>query len=458
MKSNSINFGTVTLLIVALMLSSASASTKSSWKDATTRNTVEAYNQFLLKYPKSEYAETARLKVKDLRWQGAISTSTIASYEAFIQAYPGDPLCKEATVRIEKLSWQATEKENGPEAYRTFLSKYPTNEFATRARQKLETFSWEEAKRLGTVESYRKHLSTYPDGQFKVEAITKIEDLRHTAMISAAQAGNIQVIASLLDEGLNVNAPISQGKAALHFASATGQVAVVEFLIRKGANVDLAATNASGVTPLILAAINGHADVVKTLLKSKANPEKGTAEGATPLIFASMKGYVPVIEALLEVGANANAKTQDGWTALLLSAREGKEDALKLLLNKGGDPSVVTSNGESAMDLAFHGRHYAILKNLLERKFPSPADSPPLSAIEEAIRKEIGRKVELAAGRRIDVSVVAVSGPRPETGDRIVYADTALAGGGFYLGLGTVRYFRVTKNSQNEWTAEMVEK
>lgn len=64
-----------------------------------------------------------------------------------------------------------------------------------------------------------------------------------------------------------------------------------------------------GQTALILAARNGHLEVVEALLKAGADPDHATADGRTALIMAAEGGHATVVESLLRAGADPNLAT-----------------------------------------------------------------------------------------------------------------------------------------------------
>ena len=75
----------------------------------------------------------------------------------------------------------------------------------------------------------------------------------------------------------------------------------------------------------MLAAVNGHAAVVKLLLQAGADTEAKriqvpgrlhSGEGETALIAASKEGQTAIVELLLEAGANKEAKGKMRKTAL----------------------------------------------------------------------------------------------------------------------------------------------
>ncbi len=87
-------------------------------------------------------------------------------------------------------------------------------------------------------------------------------------------------------------------------------------------------------TFLIIAAGNGHLDVVKALLKNKAQVDKTDSFQMTPLMAAAANGSLDVVQFLLANGANPKAKDKDGKD-MLAAAKEGEnEDVIKLIKSK----------------------------------------------------------------------------------------------------------------------------
>jgi ankyrin repeat protein len=114
-------------------------------------------------------------------------------------------------------------------------------------------------------------------------------------------------------------------------AAKTGDIAAVQQLLQKGANVE--ALGQSGVTPLMLASNNGHADVVKLLLGAKANVNAISQDGLTPLYGASQKdGHPDIVKLLLAAGANTEATARNGATPLEVASGDGAAEVVKLLL------------------------------------------------------------------------------------------------------------------------------
>ena len=58
------------------------------------------------------------------------------------------------------------------------------------------------------------------------------------------------------------------------------------------------------------------------------------ASGLTPLMQAAYEGHLGVAELLVDKGADVNAKDKVGWTALTCAACEGHLEVVKLLKDR----------------------------------------------------------------------------------------------------------------------------
>jgi ankyrin repeat protein len=101
-----------------------------------------------------------------------------------------------------------------------------------------------------------------------------------------------------------------------------------------------ATADASGTTPLLLAAASNDTAQVRALLKGGANPNVKNKLETTPLLEAAFHSNTEVIKALLDAGADPNVAGADGQTPLMLVARGSNVTAAKLLLAKGANPNA----------------------------------------------------------------------------------------------------------------------
>lgn len=97
-----------------------------------------------------------------------------------------------------------------------------------------------------------------------------------------------------------------------------GQVEDVRRVLQESPNVD--GFDATGRTPLMIAARAGNLEIARLLLAAGASPDKANAIGTTPLMYAKThsfaKGDTAVLELLLQHGADVNAVDGHGLTVL----------------------------------------------------------------------------------------------------------------------------------------------
>lgn len=196
-----------------------------------------------------------------------------------------------------------------------------------------------------------------------------------TALHEASWSGRVGVINLLLDHGADVECKTRYGWTAIHFAAWNGHMGAVRDLMKRGAAINV--NNVYGWTPLHAASARGHETIVRLLLDRGADIEAETSYGWTPLFSAVPKEHVKTLALLLERGANPDAHNSYGGTALHRAARAGSKATVSLLLEHGASRSIKSVYGTTAMEEAeFHG-----LEDIIQR-FNSPPDLGT-EAIEE---------------------------------------------------------------------------
>ncbi|MGC1181946.1 ankyrin repeat domain-containing protein [Legionella sp.] len=163
-------------------------------------------------------------------------------------------------------------------------------------------------------------------------------------------------------EKAKINGP---GGSWLYIAAMNGHLEVVKILLKQGADVH--AVTKKGFTPLYSAAHQGHLKVVKTLLEQGANVNAMSNEDVTPLCIAARNGHLEVVKILLEQGADVNVVTKKGFTPLHFAAENGHLKVVKELLEQGADVNAVTKKGFTPLHFAAENDHLEVVKELLEQ-------------------------------------------------------------------------------------------
>ncbi|CAD6446264.1 b7a5bf77-39d6-4c44-a99b-040df980e6b2, partial [Sclerotinia trifoliorum] len=92
----------------------------------------------------------------------------------------------------------------------------------------------------------------------------------------------------------------------------------IQRLLKRGVESDL--SNPRKVTPLWIAATNGHIEVVRLLLETKSvNVNATSVSGRSPIFYPAVNGHEEIVKLLLNTEANPTFIDTEGDTALLVS-------------------------------------------------------------------------------------------------------------------------------------------
>ena len=202
--------------------------------------------------------------------------------------------------------------------------------------------------------------------------------LAHGAIIdiyTAAFLGDVPRVTALLDaspELVNAEDPAEDflPRTPLHHAVSGGQLAMVELLLARGAEV---ARHSRWL--LTYAAVRNRLDLIQLLLAHGADARESLVLGPLgagkdqaiadalighgfdlhrrPMAFehsrADTGGGPAVVRALLEYGADPNARGPDGRAALHLAAQSGNLDLIAVLLAHGADANATDEAGTTPL-------------------------------------------------------------------------------------------------------------
>ena len=204
----------------------------------------------------------------------------------------------------------------------------------------------------------------------------------------AAYAGNLALCEVMRKKNAKISDRDLDGRTAVHWAACGGNSHLLEHFFQVDGESFAKVINDkddAGWTPLHSSVGSGHADVVRVLLESGADPNVTTKQDRTPLHYvkgrsdivrlltahcttaclnardevgstalcrAATLGHVEVVSSLLEAGASINLANASGMSPLHLACYEGLKDVAMLLLKAGSSEDVVNKAGKRPVELA----------------------------------------------------------------------------------------------------------
>lgn len=140
--------------------------------------------------------------------------------------------------------------------------------------------------------------------------------LKHSSYTLAGQRGvTTQMFRSVAGSSGTigvVESPTVRG-AALFAACCVGKTDIVKLLLRRRLPLlELRCFDSFGRTPLHVAAIQGHVEIVNILLQQHAPHDIYSAQGCTPLLDATVFGHTGVVDALLKADADPCVSVRSG--------------------------------------------------------------------------------------------------------------------------------------------------
>ena len=222
------------------------------------------------------------------------------------------------------------------------------------------------------------------------------KEKRTALLIAARQDGAAEVVSMLLAAGADPNAVDSMGGTALMLAADAGDVEVMGMLVKRGAKIDQRASagfgsprfgNPSpevmekikmrmgmagkdgpppGPTALMVAAHAGNKECMRFLLEHAADPNVNSPGSFDVLGLTAQARDPEMVKMLLDKGARVDQRDFRGATPLILAAAsdEVTPETIRLLISKGSNVRAKDENGQTALAWALKRGDTAVVKAL----------------------------------------------------------------------------------------------
>ena len=152
----------------------------------------------------------------------------------------------------------------------------------------------------------------------------------------ASATGHLLRVKELLDQDPSLlNAFSLDGFTPLGLAAFFGRKAILEELIRRGADVNITSNNTMKVQAIHSAVAQQDQalalQMTEMLLKKGASVNATQSGGWTPLHEVAFHGEIKLVRLLLDWGADKTIKSDDGKTAIDMALQQGHTDVIALL-------------------------------------------------------------------------------------------------------------------------------
>lgn len=174
-------------------------------------------------------------------------------------------------------------------------------------------------------------------------------------LLDGAKNGQLKQVKKALKKKkkTNIEATSKDGYTALIYASAKGHVAIVQYLLKKGASP--AAADKDGMNAADFAEQKGHGDILSLLVTTKT----------TTLLEDAKNGRLHKVKQAIKAGIDVELKSKDGYTSLIYASAKNHLDVVTFLLSRGANAKATDRDGVSAIDYAKKKRFHEVV-TLLE--------------------------------------------------------------------------------------------
>lgn len=227
-------------------------------------------------------------------------------------------------------------------------------------------------------------------------AETSVVDIE--TLENAAAQGKVATLEQLLEE----NSHVMYDRYTSHYeiqdafsnilcaAAGHGRSEVIEFLITKGANINIA--NSYADTALTMAAVGGDIAAVRFLLDAGADVNVRGYDGSILHRIDTIETGIPldtwsaIIDMLLDAGLDIEIQGQWSEPPLHSAAYKGDMDMASLLIARGANVHALCENGTTPLDQACEAGSLAIVKLLVSHGAEINTQSGSCHGLDSAVR------------------------------------------------------------------------
>ncbi len=196
---------------------------------------------------------------------------------------------------------------------------------------------------------------------------------RQTALHIGVNKLHLKVVQMLVNLHAHVSLQDLDGDTPIHDAITKKNQPIIQILLN--ANADISICNNSGFNPIHHAALRGNADAIRIIIDKLQEQEKAwlidekKEDGFTPLLLACLNNHYEVVKLLIESSkANINSKNLNQQSALHLAIDRQNYNIARLLVDSRCELNGQNKDGDSPMHCVVRNFNLVHVKQYVNHK------------------------------------------------------------------------------------------
>ncbi|CUG93667.1 ankyrin repeat protein, putative [Bodo saltans] len=228
---------------------------------------------------------------------------------------------------------------------------------------------------------------------------------KSTALHIAVEKTRVDVVRVLLEKGASIALSDFNDRTPLHIAALGGSVEITRLLLAASPEAGLAKTREK-MTPLMLAAMRGHTDLVMLLTANVKNVNDVDCMGNTALHYAAENDFASTVAVLIEQRADVDKKNKEHVTPLMNAAGGGHRTVVRVLVNAKANVEAANKLGVTPLMYAAIGGNTEVIEELIRAGAIIDAESDdeitPLQFAESYGNNEAVELLKLAQEKQLE--------------------------------------------------------
>lgn len=189
-KNGTISFDEVSTILGAIGIHDKLAAIKNQiagaddqeWQMTCAHDSIEAYSQFITKYPNSSHITEAQqrlLRLEDIFWESIQRNLSPDSLTKYLRYFPQGKHAQACYNYLDDLPWMQAVQQNTIAAYNDYAKMFPGKheKDIKEAIEKLtDDIDWEDATRIASDDSISRYLELHPNGVHAEQAASALRE------------------------------------------------------------------------------------------------------------------------------------------------------------------------------------------------------------------------------------------------------------------------------------------